>query len=169
MDNFRQPINMLLGEHQIFTTKKIHPTVCIYIYISHDGSMVLVYMLTWLGFLLMGSMEHHINSSTQKGSVMGTGTSFSKFSKIPFWLQGFTFVSPVFLLRFQCTTKAAWHLRTVPRAAPRSRCGTSSATVLSPWRLPMHWPPPIGCGILAMKVKKKTLGCWVLTGVVTCY
>ena len=93
--------------------------------------------------------------STEKGSVMGTGTSFSKFSKIPFWLQGFTFVSPVFLLRFQCTTKAAWHLRTVPRAAPRSRCGTSSATVLSPWRLPMHWPPPIGCGILAMKVKKK--------------
>ena len=27
---------------------------------THDGSMVLVYMLTLLGLILMGSMAHHI-------------------------------------------------------------------------------------------------------------
>ena len=34
--------------------------VIIWLLYAHDGSMVLVYMLTLIGGILMGSMEHHI-------------------------------------------------------------------------------------------------------------
>ena len=37
--------------------------------ITHNGSMVLVYMLTFIGGILMGSMEHQTNSSTMDPTV----------------------------------------------------------------------------------------------------